>query len=288
MPLAILGKSKDLGDGFNVLRVLPQIDARAVGPFVFFDHFGPHPIKTGGEMSVRPHPHIGLATVTYLYDGVVLHKDSLGSEELIRPGAVNWMTAGRGIVHSEHSRLEANAPFNEGIQTWVALPIEHEETPPTFEHYAAEVLPAFSGDGFRLRVVAGTLMGKTSPVKTFSPLYYGDLEIKAGVKMHLDLPRGQEAALYVARGTVTAGDLATKSGTMLVFSEGETLEVSAGADARIVVLGGEKLKEPRYLWWNFVATSKERIERAKAEWRANTMGIVRGENDRIPLPEDQH
>lgn len=287
MALAISGKLKDLGDGFNVLRVLPQIAARAVGPFVFLDHFGPHPIKTGDEMSVRPHPHIGLATVTYLYDGVILHKDSLGSEELIRPGAVNWMTAGRGIVHSEHSRREVNAPFIEGIQTWVALPIEHEETAPAFEHYAAEVLPELSGDGFRLRVVAGTLMGKTSPVKTFSPLFYGDLEIKAGAKMQLDLPRGQEAALYVARGNLTAGGLAVEMGTMLVFPEGQALEVSAAADARVVVLGGEKLKEPRHLWWNFVATSKERIERAKTEWRANTMGIVRGENDRIPLPEEQ-
>jgi len=287
MALAISGKLKDLGDGFNVLRVLPQIAARAVGPFVFLDHFGPHPITTGDEMSVRPHPHIGLATVTYLYDGVILHKDSLGSEEFIRPGAVNWMTAGRGIVHSEHSRRETNAPSIEGIQTWVALPIEYEETAPAFEHYAAEVLPELSGDGFRLRVVAGTLMGKTSPVKTFSPLFYGDLEIRAGAKMQLDLPRGQEAALYVARGKVNVGGSVVEVGTMLVFPEGQALEVNADADARVVVLGGEKLKEPRHLWWNFVATSKERIERAKAEWRANTMGIVRGENDRIPLPEEQ-
>ena len=281
----ISGKVKDLGDGFNVVRILPHIDARAVGPFVFVDHFGPAPIKTGHELSVRPHPHIGLSTVTYLYDGVIFHKDSIGSEELIQPDEVNWMTAGRGIVHSEHSRMDGRYSFIEGIQTWVALPAAHEETEPAFEHYAADVLPLLKGSGWKMRLIAGSLMGKTSPVKTLSPLFYADLELEAGSTAPLDFPPGEQAALYVARGAVTAADQSAKVGEMIVFAEGEKVTVTAEGAARVVLLGGEKLSEPRHLWWNFVSTSKDRIEKAKADWRANTMGTVKGETDRIPLPE---
>jgi redox-sensitive bicupin YhaK (pirin superfamily) len=280
-----MGKNKDLGDGFHVLRVLPHIDARAVGPFVFVDHFGPAPIKTGNELSVRPHPHIGLATVTFLYDGVILHKDSLGNEELIRPGEVNWMTAGRGIVHSEHSRLDAKYSMIEGIQTWVALPAEREETLPAFEHYGVDVLPEITGNGYILRVIAGTLMDKTSPVKTLSPLFYADLQLEAGATAPLEFPEDQQAAIYVARGEVTAAGLTAGVGSMIVFKDGEGAEIATTSAGRVVILGGEKLPEPRHLWWNFVSTSKERIERAKADWRANAMGLVAGETDRIPLPE---
>jgi redox-sensitive bicupin YhaK (pirin superfamily) len=285
MAHVIQGKLKDLGDGFHVLRILPHIDARAIGPFVFVDHFGPAPIKTGDELSVRPHPHIGLATVTYLYDGLILHKDSVGSEELIRPGEVNWMTAGRGIVHSEHSRRDEVQKQIEGIQTWVALPLEHEETEPIFEHYGADVLPETKGSGWVLRLVAGTLMGKTSPVKILSPLFYADLELTAGATANLEFPAGQQAALYVARGSVTAAGETADVGKMIVFSDGEKVAVHAPTGARVVLLGGERLKEPRHLWWNFVSTSKERLEKAKADWKANTMGLVAGESDRIPLPD---
>jgi redox-sensitive bicupin YhaK (pirin superfamily) len=285
MASLIEGKPKDLGDGFTVLRILPHMDARAIGPFVFVDHFGPAPLKTGDELSVRPHPHIGLATVTYLYDGLVFHKDSLGSEALIRPGEVNWMTAGRGIVHSEHSRRGEGDLQLEGIQTWVALPVEHEETAPAFEHYSANVLPVMTGDDWTLRLIAGTLMGKTSPVKTVSPLFYADLELKAGATAALDLPVGQQAALYVARGQVTVSDQIAAVGQMLVFSDAEQVKVTAPLGARAVLLGGERFKEPRHLWWNFVSSSKDRLEKAKADWKANVMGTVAGESDRIPLPE---
>lgn len=285
MAYVISGKTKDLGDGFNVVRILPHIDARAIGPFVFVDHFGPAPIQTGKELSVRPHPHIGLATVTYLYDGVIFHKDSIGSEELIQPDEVNWMTAGRGIVHSEHSRLDPRYNFIEGIQTWVALPAEHEEAAPAFSHHAAADLPMLEGQGWKMRLIAGSLMGKTSPVKVLSPLFYADLELAAGAAAMLDFPLGQQAALYVARGAVTAGGASAGVGQMIVFAEGEKTEVRAAQAARVVVLGGEKFPEPRHLWWNFVSTSKERIEKAKLDWKANTMGLVAGETDRIPLPE---
>lgn len=285
MAQSIRGNRKDLGDGFSVLRVLPHIDARAVGPFVFVDHFGPVPVKTGSELTVRPHPHIGLATVTYLYDGLILHKDSLGNETLIRPGEVNWMTAGRGIVHSEHSRHDASRRQLEGIQTWVALPAEHEEAEPAFDHYAADVLPEMQGAGFTLRLIAGSLMGKTSPVKTYSPLFYADLDMAANAAVPVEFPAGQQAALYVAQGTVSAAKQTAGAGEMIVFAEDEKVTITASSAARLVLLGGEKLKEPRHLWWNFVSTSPERIEQAKAAWRANAMGLVAGESDRIPLPE---
>ncbi|MBN8219582.1 MAG: pirin family protein [Spirochaetes bacterium] len=285
MAYVISGKTKDLGDGFHVVRILPHIDARAVGPFVFVDHFGPAPITTGHELSVRPHPHIGLATVTYLYDGVIFHKDSIGSEELIQPDEVNWMTAGRGIVHSEHSRRDARYAIIEGIQTWVALPAEHEETEPAFEHYAADVLPVLKGPGWKMRLIAGSLMSETSPVKILSPLFYADLELTAGGSALLDFPPGQQAALYVARGAVAAAGQNAKVGEMIVFADGEKVTVAAPAEARVVLLGGKRLAEPRHLWWNFVSSSKERIEKAKLDWQANTMGLVAGESDRIPLPE---
>lgn len=279
------GKIKDLGDGFNVIRILPHIDARAIGPFVFVDHFGPAPIKTGNELSVRPHPHIGLATVTYLYDGVIFHKDSIGSAALIQPDEANWMTAGRGIVHSEHSRQDERYQVIEGIQTWVALPAEHEETAPAFEHYAADLLPVLSGSGWQMRLIAGALMGKISPVKVLSTLFYADLELGAAAAAPIEFPAGQQAALYVARGSVSASGQSAKVGEMIVFTDGEATTITAPEGARVVLLGGERLKESRHLWWNFVSTSMERIEKAKSEWRANTMGIVAGETDRIPLPE---
>lgn len=285
MPHLMTGKFKDLGDGFKVLRILPHIDARAIGPFVFVDHFGPAAIKTGDELSVRPHPHIGLATVTYLYDGAIRHRDSLGTEAVIHPGAVNWMTAGRGIVHSEHSVKDADVKNIEGIQTWVALPVSHEEIEPGFEHYDAAAIPEIAGSNFTIRLIAGSLMGKTSPVKTHSPLFYADLNVTDAVAVEIEFPAGQEAALYVSQGSFTIAGLTAQVGSMIVLEPGSCVKIQSDSAARAVLLGGEKLPEPRHLWWNFVSSSKERIELAKGAWKANAMGLVQGESDRIPLPE---
>lgn len=285
MPRLVTGKFKDLGDGFQVLRILPHPDARAVGPFVFVDHFGPVTLRTGDELSVRPHPHIGLSTITYLYDGLVRHRDSLGTELAIRPGEVNWMTAGLGIVHSEHSLLDAAHPQLEGIQTWVALPVEHEETKPAFDHYAAAAIPEISGNGWQLRVIAGKLMGIASPVKTHSPLFYADLLTTTTTEIAIDFPAGQDAALYVAKGSFGVADLKAEVGSMIVLEPGSQIKIQSHSAARAVLLGGEKPSEPRHLWWNFVSSSKERIELAKKAWKADAMGKVAGESDRIPLPE---
>ncbi len=285
MPQLITGKFKDLGDGFQVLRILPHLDARSVGPFVFVDHFGPVTLRTGDELSVRPHPHIGLSTITYLYDGLVRHRDSLGTELIIRPGEVNWMTAGRGIVHSEHSLLDAAYPQLEGIQTWVALPVEHEETEPAFDHYAAAAIPEISGNNWQLRVIAGEFMGIASPVKTHSPLFYADLHTTAATEMAINFPAGQEAALYVAEGSFSVADLKAEAGSMIVLEPGARVRIQSHSAARAVLLGGEKLSEPRHLWWNFVSSSKERIELAKNAWKADALGKVAGDSDRIPLPE---
>lgn len=281
----ITGNAKDLGDGFKVLRILPHLDARSIGPFVFVDHFGPVPVKTGRELAVRPHPHIGLATVTYLYDGTVLHKDSLGSSQLIQPGEVNWMTAGRGIVHSEHSQFAGGSGMLEGIQTWIALPVAHEETEPAFEHYESRALPEIIGSKWKIRLIAGELMGKTSPVKILSSLFYGDLIIETGAAAEIEFPPERDAAIYVARGAITHRGATLGVGQMLVCNPGETVVVNSAGGARAIVLGGEKYPESRHLWWNFVSSSRARIEKAKNDWRANAMGTVAGESDRIPLPE---
>jgi redox-sensitive bicupin YhaK (pirin superfamily) len=281
----VTGKIKDLGGGFNVLRILPHLDARSIGPFVFVDHFGPVDIKTGEELAVRPHPHIGLATITYLYGGVVRHKDSLGNDLEIRPGEVNWMTAGRGIVHSEHSRLAPGDSTMEGIQTWVALPADKEETEAAFEHYAATDLPEISGPQWTLRLIAGTLMGQTSPVKTHSPLFYADLHATAAATVKLDFPAGQQAAIYISQGTFALGELRATVGSMIVLEPSELVQLATQGPARAILLGGEKFPETRHLWWNFVSSDRDRIERARTAWRANTMGTVAGESDRIPLPD---
>lgn len=275
---------KDLGDGFTVKRILPHLDARSVGPFVFIDHFGPVPVKTGKELVVRPHPHIGLATVTYLYDGLILHKDSLGTEQLIRPGEVNWMTAGRGIVHSEHSRLDGQKQI-EGIQIWVALPREHEEVAPAFDHYAAALLPTIELPGATVRLIAGAGFGEKSPVKTFSAMCYWDIEMRANTSIRLAIDPHFQNGLYVARGDLRISNQTISTGQMAIFAGESEIVLASTTGARAVFVGGEALAEPRHLWWNFVSTSKVRIEQAKIDWRENNMGIVAGESDRIPLPE---
>ncbi|EPG73605.1 pirin family protein [Leptospira fainei serovar Hurstbridge str. BUT 6] len=281
----ISGKLRGLGDGFSVRRILPHIDVRAVGPFVFLDHMGPISLINGNELVVRSHPHIGLATITYLYDGVILHRDTLGTEQMIRPYEVNWMTAGSGIAHSERSQADPQYSIIEGIQTWVALPQQHEETPPEFFHYAREEFPELSGGGWELRLIAGSLLGEISPVKVYSPLFYADVEIEPGAEIELSVPSKQEGAVYVARGSLDAEGRIVGVGEMAVYPMGGAIKFRAEQATRAILLGGEPLPERRHLWWNFVSSSLERIDRAKDDWRNDRFGKISGETDRIPLPE---
>ncbi|EQA53996.1 pirin family protein [Leptospira kmetyi] len=276
---------KDLGDNFRVRRILPSIEARHVGPFVFVDHMGPVPIQTGKELVVRPHPHIGLATITYLYDGVIFHRDSIGSEMPIRPYEVNWMTAGSGIAHSERSQLDPQYTFLEGIQTWVALPKEYEEVDAEFFHLDRKDIPVVNGDGWELRLAAGEFLGKKSPVKVYSTLFYADLEANPGAKGEWNIPNDQESALYVARGSLNIQGQTIGVGQMAVFARGEKIEFSSEEGSRAILLGGVPFEEHRHLWWNFVSTSLERIEKAKLEWKEERFPKVPGETERIPLPE---
>lgn len=280
----IVPRPRDIG-GFEVRRVLPSVERRSVGPFVFFDQMGPAELAPGQGIDVRPHPHIGLATVTYLFAGTIVHRDSLGSVQSIEPGAVNWMTAGRGIVHSERSDAELRKQRQKlyGIQIWVALPKQHEETAPDFTHYAAESLPVIEGEGKTVRVIAGSLFGKASPVKTYSALFYGDATLQPGASLSLD-KHYHERAIYLLEGSVEIAGQPFEPGRLLVFSSGDEITVKASSTTRLLLFGGEPLDGPRYLWWNFVSSSRERIERAKADWDAYRFAPVPDETERIPLP----
>lgn len=285
--LDIQARPRDLGEGFMVRRLLPSVSRRMVGPFIFFDHMGPVTLAPGHGLDVRPHPHINLATVTYLFDGEILHRDSLGSAQVIRPGAVNWMTAGRGIVHSERSPAAARAAGARihGIQLWVALPTAHEETEPTFIHHPDDTIPAVSLPGVRLRVVAGSAFGATSPVKLFSPMFYVDarFERDAALRVPGEYP---ERALYVVDGAVWCDGKVYREGAMLVFHEGAQAEVTAPEPARVMLLGGAPVDGPRHMWWNFVSSSEERLEQAKRDWKEGRFAAVPGdEQEFIPLPE---
>ncbi len=281
----IVPRSRDLG-GFTVGRVLPSTQKRMVGPFVFLDQMGPAELPPGKGLDVRPHPHIGLATVTYLLEGSILHRDSLGFVQSITPGAVNWMTAGRGIVHSERSdddiRRSSERVF--GLQSWVALPKSHEETTPDFVHYAADTLPTLEGEGVNLRLVAGSLFGKTSSVKTFSDLFYADVVMTAGSRLTVPADY-DERALYLLSGTMDIAGDRFVPGRLLVFSPGDAITITAVENARFVLLGGEPMDGPRHIWWNFVSSSKDRIEQAKKDWRDGRFEAVPGETEFIPLPE---
>ncbi|HEY0707742.1 MAG TPA: pirin family protein [Polyangia bacterium] len=282
--LAIAGRPRPLGGGFEVRRLLPSPARRMVGPFIFVDHFGPVQLAQGNGLDVRPHPHINLATVTYLFEGEILHRDSLGSEQLIRPGAVNWMTAGRGIVHSERSPSEARAtgPRLHGLQLWVALPQAHEEDAPAFHHHDARSIPEVSIGNVFIRVVAGTAYGATSPVAVHSPLFYVEARIPAGAR--LPLPDHPQRAAYVVEGTIACGGELRAAGTMLVLREGATGEIEAKSDAVVMLLGGDALDGERYIDWNFVSSSRERIERAKQLWRERAFPVVPGDEiEFIPL-----
>jgi len=277
---------RDIGN-LVVRRVLPAMAARLVGPFIFFDHMGPTVLAPGKGMDVRPHPHICLATLTYLFDGEIVHRDSLGSHQTIRPGEVNWMTAGRGIVHSERTgpELRRTGLRLHGLQLWVALPTAAEETEPEFHHHAADALPSVDVAGARVRVLAGSAYGATSPVKTFAPLFYVDVAMPAGCE--LPLPREHaERAVYVVDGAITAAGERAERGRMLVFAEGADVALSAARGARVVLLGGAPLDGERHIWWNFVASSQARIERAKRDWKDGRFPKVPGDDvEFIPLPQ---
>lgn len=279
------GRTHDLG-GFSVRRVLPSVQRRAVGPFVFVDHMGPARFGPGAGVAVRAHPHIGLATVTWLFEGALVHRDNLGNVQVIEPGEVNWMTAGRGIAHSERSRPEdfaAGMRFH-GIQTWVALPRADEEAEPAFFHHPGDTVPRVERAGVRLDVVAGTAYGVASPVRVHSPTLYVAATLQAGATQAVDTGH-EERAVYVADGLLDIDGARLGSGQMAVFTPGAAVVLEALADTRAMLLGGAPLDGPRHLWWNFVASVPDRIERAKRDWREGRFALPPGETESIPLPE---
>jgi redox-sensitive bicupin YhaK (pirin superfamily) len=285
----ILPPVRDLGDGFSVRRALPSAHRRMVGPFIFFDQMGPAAFRGGEGLDVRPHPHIGLATVTYLLEGEILHRDSVGSVQPIRPGEVNWMTASSGIVHSERTGPDVRAADSAlfGLQTWLALPVAMEEAAPDFAHYKAQEIPVIEAEGTRLTLIAGTSDGLISPVKTFSDLVYADIELAPGARYQLKAEH-VERAIYVVGGAIevigqTEG---FATGELVVFKPGAEIVVHAPQGARLMLIGGEPFPEKRHIFWNFVSSREERIEQAKADWRADRFAHVPGEDEFIPLPED--
>jgi redox-sensitive bicupin YhaK (pirin superfamily) len=285
--LMIPSRRKDLG-GFEVGRVLPWTQRRMVGPFIFFDHMGPvnFPPQVPRKTDVRPHPHIGLSTITYLYDGEIVHRDSVGFHQTIRPGEVNWMTAGRGISHSERfDSIREQGGSMHGIQAWVALPESAEETSPGFVHFDANQLPAHADKGLSIKVIAGSAYGLTSPVTTNSPLFYVHLELDAG--RTTDVCGGySERAIYVAKGSVRIDGKQYDVGQMAVLSPGAMPAITAIEPSIVMLLGGEPVG-PRHIWWNFVSSSQERIEQAKADWKAGRIQLPVGDDQEfIPLPED--
>jgi redox-sensitive bicupin YhaK (pirin superfamily) len=283
----IPSRRKDLG-GFEVGRVLPWTQRRMVGPFIFFDHMGPvnFPPQVPRKTDVRPHPHIGLSTITYLYDGEIVHRDSVGFHQTIRPGEVNWMTAGSGISHSERfDSIRQTGGALHGIQAWVALPEAAEETSPSFVHFDASQLPSQMEKGLSVKVIAGSAYGLKSPVTTHSPLFYVHLELDAG--RTTDVCGGySERAVYVAKGSIRIEGSQYETGQMAVLSPGSMPSLTAIEPSIVMLLGGEAVG-PRNIWWNFVSSSKERIEQAKADWKAGRIKLpVDDDKEFIPLPED--
>lgn len=280
----IIPRVRDLGDGFKVRRALPDAARRNVGPFVFFDQMGPVTIPAGAGLDVRPHPHIGLATVTYLFTGEILHRDSLGTVQSIRPGEVNWMTAGHGIVHSERTppALRQQPSALSGIQTWVALPREHEEVAPSFAHYGK--LPVVDESGVRICLILGEAVGASSPVPTLSPMFYADAAMQARTRLRLAADY-EERAAYVIDGTVEYGGAMFRAGELLVFAPGEEIGIAARVDARLMLFGGAPLDGPRFVWWNFVSSRRDRIAEAAEAWQAGRFAKVPEETEFIPLPD---
>jgi redox-sensitive bicupin YhaK (pirin superfamily) len=282
----IEARRRDLGGGFVVGRVLPAPFHRTVGPFIFFDHMGPATYAPGAGFDVRPHPHINLSTVTYLFEGEIMHRDSLGFEQPIRPGAVNWMTAGKGITHSERSSAEMRRSGQtlHGIQAWVALPNEAEEVDPGFWHHPADTLPSITIDGARRTLIAGSAFHATSPVRTHSPMFYIDVDAKPGATVHLPDDH-EERAVYVAEGAIDLGGKRREVGQMLVLTPGTAVSWRALERSRVMLLGGAPVGA-RHIFWNFVSSRPDRIEQAKRDWAEGRFPKVPGETDFIPLPEE--
>ncbi|MBA8881884.1 pirin family protein [Phyllobacterium myrsinacearum] len=288
----IIPRSRDLG-GFEVRRALPAPKRQMVGPFIFFDQVGPAELLTGQGIDVRPHPHIGLGTVTYLYRGEFHHRDSTGADQIIRPGALNWMVAGRGVSHSERITPEGRSGPQRllGIQTWVALPDSHEDMAPMFEHHETQALPMIEDHGVTVRLILGNVYGKVAPARMFTETFYADVRLEAGAR--LPMPDDHEdRGIYIVEGSISIAGQDFEAPQMMVFRPGDRITVTAGGQgARLMALGGATLSGPRYIWWNFVASSKERIEEAKAEWRAQNWGKGRFDlpiddrDEHIPLPE---
>jgi redox-sensitive bicupin YhaK (pirin superfamily) len=282
----IVPRSVDLG-GLQVRRALPSARSRMVGPFIFFDHFGPAVFRVGDGIDVRPHPHIGLATVTYLFDGEIVHRDSLGSAMPIRPGAVNWMTAGRGIVHSERTapdHRDGGEPLH-GLQLWVALPVKDEETAPAFAHTPSTDIPQTRNDGLTLRVIAGAMHGLRSPVATLWETIFAEVRLAADTILPLGTEY-EERALYVISGEIEIGGYRHPSQQLLVLKPGDRTEVKALEGAHFVVVGGAAMDGPRHIWWNFVSSRQDRIEAAKADWKTGRFAVVPGDSTEfIPLPD---
>ena len=283
----IVPRARDLG-GFEVRRALPSAQRQMVGPFIFFDQMGPAQFIAGKGIDVRPHPHIGLATVTYLFDGEITHRDSLGSALAIRPGEVNLMTAGRGIVHSERTGTDARSSGQNlfGIQSWMALPKSHEETTPSFAHFGPDDLPRLEGSGKRVRIIMGSLYGKTSPAAFPHDCFYAEAVLAPGAVLPLD-PDYDERAIYIASGRIDIAGQTFDAGQLLLFKPGDRISVLAETNTRLMLLGGEPMDGPRHIWWNFVSSSQDRINAAKNDWRERRFGIVPGDDKEfIPLPEE--
>ena len=282
--LLITPATRDLGE-FTVRRTLPDKQRQRVGPFIFFDHMGPADFRPDSGVNVRSHPHIGLATVTYLFEGEILHRDSLGKVQRIQPGAVNWMTAGCGIVHSEKvtDEIRASGQRLHGLQIWVALPLEKEEIEPDFRHYPANEIPSVDVDGVAVRVVIGTAFGVTSPVRTHSATLYVEVNLEPG--QQIAIPEAQELGLYVVEGSVAFRDQFIEGGVFAVFAGNTGGTLTAESKSKIMFVGGDSLQGERTIWWNFVSSSRERLDRAKKDWRERRFDPVPGETDFIPLPD---
>ena len=285
--LVIPYRNRSIGS-MDVRRVLPYSKRRAVGPFVFVDDFGPVEIVKGAALDVLPHPHIGLATVTYLFSGKMTHRDSLGSVQVIEPGEVNWMTAGSGIVHSERVSDAPNAAGDtlRGLQTWVALPENQEEITPSFAHYNAGSLPVIEAEGARLKLILGELFGNSSPVETLGQPLYGECQLRH--QASLSIPTQiEERSVYVLSGALRVDGQRFAAGMMVIFAAGKEAVIEADGDTLFMLIGGARLEKPRFMWWNFVSSSAERIEAAKEDWRENRFARIPGETEFVPLPKNE-
>ncbi|MBC7795208.1 MAG: pirin family protein, partial [Clostridia bacterium] len=278
---------RDLGDGFKVRRALPSAHKRMVGPFIFFDQMGEVVFNSGQGLDVRPHPHIGLSTLSYLLEGEILHRDSVGSVQRIQPGEVNWMTAGAGIVHSERTAPDTRAKGHTllGVQVWIALPKSHEEIAPSFTHYTADQLPTAEADGARITAIAGTCDGLKSPVATYSDMIYADIVLEPGARYRV-IAEHSERAVYVIQGAIDVEGGTFEINELVVLKPGAEVVLTARGPTRLMLVGGEPLSEERHIFWNFVSSSTDRLEQAKSDWREKRFPVVPEEHEFIPLPDD--